>query len=532
MAQAIPSSSRHRLNFARVRSVLLGIILLALIMHLVIYLAFGAALIPFPYDYDQAEGFELNNAILLSQGACPYCSNNTFPFFASGYPPLFHFLMVPFVWFFGGAFWYGRLIIFASTLITALLIGYAVWRSEQHRALAIAAGLAFLSSNYIYHIGPLLRQHLLMVMFETLAVILAATAFGASKKPDRLRLALAFFALLCAGYTKQLAISTCAAVAIWVFLRNPRSAILYSFGLILAAGLVFAGWMVFTNGDWWLNIITSNQNPYITDQFTGLLGQFLRLHWPLLVLSGLLFAYELYFDRLSIFSIWWIVSLISTTGAGKWGAGDSYFATTLAASCILAGQFAARSWRGGWKMPLRISDQISRVTVLLVSSLLLIYALTVQKLPTSGPVFGPVASILGVEPLPGHRYPLYDAAGWVVGYAVTGHFPSADDYTNGDRILERVQATSGYVMSEDAGFSILAGREVVTNPVQLYNLYELGLYDPGELIAMLDHHEIGLVILRARFLPPPVLEAIERNYYVDDIIPMNGFTYELWVPQT
>ena len=38
----------------------------------------------------------------------------------------------------------------------------------------------------------------------------------------------------------------------------------------------------------------------------------------------LLAAYELYFSRLSVYSIWFVVSFASTVGAGKWGAGDSW----------------------------------------------------------------------------------------------------------------------------------------------------------------------------------------------------------------
>ncbi|MGB1288963.1 MAG: hypothetical protein ACPG7F_20685, partial [Aggregatilineales bacterium] len=118
------STSRH-LN---IQNTLLVIALVLMSIHLFIYLAYGAALIPFPFDYDQAEGYELNNAILLAQGGCPYCNNDEFPFYASGYAPFYHILMVPFVWLFGAGFWYGRLIIFLSTFITAGAIGYAIHR--------------------------------------------------------------------------------------------------------------------------------------------------------------------------------------------------------------------------------------------------------------------------------------------------------------------------------------------------------------------------------------------------------------------
>lgn len=526
---------------------LLAVAVVTMVIHFLIYLAFGISLIPFPFDYDQAEGFELNNAILLSQGRCPYCDNDVFPFYASGYAPFFHMVMVPFVWIFGPNFWYGRLIIFVATLITAWGIAYAVRRDTKSVWIPLVAGLSFLASNYIYHIGPLLRQHLLMVMLETLAVIVVANAFDQPDKQRRNLLLIGFTLLLLAGYTKQLAYSTVIAVFLWMFLRNPRTALFYGIGLAVMAALIFGAWMLITEGQWWVNIISSNQNPYITEQFTGLIKQFIRLHYPLLILAGLMVIYELYFTRLSVYSIWFVVSFASTVGAGKWGAGDSYFATTLASACILAGVFVARTWHSNWCFPEKnyivqftknalICNIFSRKLAypLVTATALLafvVYGFTVIKFPTSGAIFTTLAETLNIEPAPAHRYPLYDSAGWTVGYAVTGHFPSQDDYTNGWKIAQRVDEADGFVMSEDAGFSIQMGREVITNAVQLNNLYENDLYDPTELLSMIENHEFGLVITRARFFPDVVMVAIETYYRIDEKIPMNGFEYELWVPK-
>lgn len=519
---------------------LLLIITCILIGHVIIYTAFGLALIPFPYDYDQAEGFELNNAILLSRGQCPYCDNNIYPFYGSGYPPLFHILMVPFVWIFGPAYWYGRLIIFTATSATALTIGLAVYHTAKHKWVATLSGLAFLASNYIYHIAPLLRQHLLMVFFETLAVYLVGKFFESNKtsiKPNHLIWVILL--LLCAGYTKQLAISTCIAIFLWLLIRSPRMAFDFAWKLSVFAGFIFLFWMFVTNGQWWVNIISSNQNPYITEQFIGLLLQFLSLHWPLLVLSLLLLIYELYFSRLSIYSIWFLVSLISTLGAGKWGAGDSYFATTIVAMCIQSGIAISKTLKRDWHLPtnylsvllnsLNFNGAYALFSALTLF-ILLFYSLRVFKFPTSGPIFGDLARLMAIEPINGHRYPLYDSAGWTVGYAVTGHFPSPNDYTNGAKILDKVHQTKGLVMSEDAGFMILDGRDVITNAVQLNNLWQNGLYNPSNLIAMIEGREFGLIILRAGFFPEPVLNAIQVYYAIDETIPMNGFEYQLWRP--
>ena len=518
---------------------LLITITLMMLIHTIIYLVFGASLIPFPFDYDQAEGYELNNAVLMAQGNCPYCDNDTFPFYGSGYPPVFHIIMIPFVWLFGPAFWYGRLIIFASTFITAFAIYWAVKRDTNHRWIALIAGLAFISSNYIYHIGPLLRQHLLMVMFETLAVVLVANAFSVDKSQRTKRLIIAFSLLLIAGFTKQLAYSTCIAVSIWVFLRNPKTAIRYALGLVIGAGIIFAFWMLVTDGQWWINIISANQNPFVDGQFVGLFRQFARLHWMLILMGSIVILYELYFDRLSIYSIWFIASAANTTLAGKWGAGDSYFDTWLVSACLLSGIFVGRTLQNQWSFPdnyitqffRRFSIPNTRYAISLAGlGLFLLYSFTVFKIPTSG-IFSSITDTLNIEPLPSWRYPLYDPAGWTVGYAVTGHLPTQDDIENGWRIVEAVQNTDGYVMSEDAGFSFQADREVITNGVQLKNLWENDLYDPANLLTMIENYEFGLIILRADLFPPPILVAIEEHYAIDEIIPMNGFGYELWRPK-
>ena len=165
-------------NFGQ--KVLLGITLSVMILHFLIYVVYSIELIQFPFDYDQGEGFELVDTIYLSEGKMPYRDNETAPFYASNYPPIYHVVLIPFAWLFGPGYWYGRLVSFLGTLITAYAIGYAIYRAEKRREIALLMGLAFLASNYIYHIGPLFRQHYFMVMFEVVAVVLLAPPIRAT----------------------------------------------------------------------------------------------------------------------------------------------------------------------------------------------------------------------------------------------------------------------------------------------------------------------------------------------------------------
>lgn len=512
------------------RRIALGVALVLMTVHFAIYAVFALSLAGFPFDYDQGEGFELNDTVLFSQGQWPYRDNEVFPFYASNYPPLYHLILVPFVWLFGPEYWYGRLMGFAATLITALAIGYAVQRETRNRPVALLSGLAYLASNYIYHIGPLFRQHITMVMFETLAIVTLATLETAPR--PRRRMILALLLLLAAGYTKQLAIATCAAAFAYLALRGLRRA--FAWGAIFAAcaGALFLAINLSTGGEWWLNIITANVNDFSARQFFDLLRQFASLHGALLILAILFAAYELYFDRLSAYSVWFAAALASSVLSGKWGAGDSYFATAIAAMCIAAGIFTARSLNGEWRFPRWLASRLpARMPLVGAGALALfaLYGLAVVKIPLDGALIGPAAQALGIRT--NTKFPnFYDSAGWVEGYALLGQIPTAQDIANGWRIVDAVKGDPRPILSEEAAFSFRTGKPVITNPTQLLNLYRNGHYDPGALVRMIDEQAFGAVIFRARFYPQPILDAVDRAYRLKEAIPMNGFEYQVLYP--
>ena len=59
---------------------------------------------------------------------------------------------------------------------------------------------------------------------------------------------------------------------------------------------------------------------------------------------------------------------------------------------------------------------------------------------------------------------------YIGGYANIGHFTTQQGIEAGMRIVERIRASEKPVLSEEAGFSIVANREVISNPTQLRNL--------------------------------------------------------------
>ncbi len=521
---------------------------LLLLSQLLVLGAYAANLFAFPFDYDQGEGYELEAARYLSRFQLPYQDVDRFPFYSSNYPPLFHILLVPFVWLFGAAYWYGRAFSLACTLLTAGAIAYAVWRDSGRRGIASLAGMAFLASNTVYHQAPLFRHHSLMVLLETLAIVTLATAPGPIARLPRGRLALSFALVIAAGYTKQLAIFSMTAMAIYLILRAPRRAGRWLLGSALVGIVIFLAFQWLSGDEWWRQVIVSNANSPNLIQGWRLALLWLRLHAWLIVPAMLLLLYELYFARLSLYSLWLFFTLLfNGISSGGWGAGDNYYMTAIAATCILSGIFAARILTGGFSLPAHVYGRaIARLTplarrlaaprALLPALLYLGYALNSLYIPTEAFGFRQLAQLLGHQAnvLPGR--PFYDNARtadghYPPGYANIGHFTTDADVEAGQRIVTWLKQVRGPVISEDAGFALYANQPIITQPTLLYNLAGRGHFDSRDLIARIEARDFGAIVLRAPFFPADVLTAIAQNYEEATTISLNGFDYRILEPR-
>jgi len=363
-----------------------------------------------------------------------------------------------------------------------------------------------------------------MVMFEALAV--AAIAGFQHPRHGTRNLLLGLFFLLCAGYTKQLAVFTVVATLAYVFLRDVRKALLAGLGLAVTAGVLFLWLDWATGGQWMLNIIHANVNEFDYRQTIAFLQQWFRLHPVLIVLASALLLYELFWDRLSVYVLWFLFAVGMGLLSGKWGAGPAYFMTSIAAACVLAGRALMKL---GQALPRRW-PRASALVAVLAPLLFLTQAACTLHLPTAGPIFGPLARALGVHErlVQGDctTFDYYDSGG----YTQLGHLLTAEDYRAGERILRYVRESDGPPFSEEAAFNLLAGRAVVTNPTQLLNLYQNDLLDTSDIVARIAAEEFGVVVFRAQFYPQPVLEAIGRHYRPVEHICMNGFYYRILLP--
>lgn len=502
----------------RAAAVLLAAALLAYLWHLLVYLNYSVSLFRFPFDYDQGEGFELYDTLLHARGQSPYRDASQYPFYTSIYPPVFHLITVPLVWAFGPQMWTGRLVGFAASLIAAAAIGWAVHRETRHAATALLSGLAFLASNYVYHIGPLFRQHITMVALETLAIVVVA-GFDRSDHSPRRTIVWTVVLLLAAGFTKQLAVSTAAAALAFLFLRCPLRAVKAAGALVVSAALLFGGLQLATGGHWFTGVVLANVNEFSFDQAAAITRQWAGLHAVLIALAALRLIYETYASRLSAYAIWFVFSAAAGLASGKFGAGESYFVTAVAAACLLSGLAVGKAIRWAETRQQLLAGGLVSVVALAY----LVQARLVLHMPTRGPLFEPVARLLRLPPDAGY----YDSQG----YTQLGRPPDAADIQAGWQIAGAIAAADGPPLSEEAGFPLAVGQPVIGNPFPLLMLYRSGHYDPSEFVRQIDAQAFGLVVLRAQFYPDPILQAIGRAYQPMSEIRMNGFTYRLLGPR-
>jgi len=499
--------------------------------YLIVYVVYAVDLFRWPFDYDQGEGFELYDAILYSQGEWPYRDNAVYPFYASNYPPLFHLLIVPLFPVFGQGVIAGRIVSFTATLVIGGAIFVVVRRKVGGGLIPLVSGLAFFASNYVYQIGPLCRMHLTMVMFETLAI--AFIAEFEHPRHGRRNLILGLLMLLCAGYTKQMAVFTVVAALSYVFLRDVKRAIAAGVVLLAVTGTIFWLLNVSTEGQWWVNTIQANVNEFDYRQTVFLFGQWFQLHTVFVLLAAGHLVYELFWDRLSAYSLWFFFSLGAGALSGKWGAGFGYFTTAVAAACLTSGLALGRLRKVGCRPKIagrRVPVAGPALLAILVPVLYLLQAPRMLHIPTTGPVLGSLARVLGVDDtlIEGDctTFQYHDT----MGYTQLGHLLTAGDYAVGEEILNYVRTADGPALSEEAMFSLLVDEPVVTNPTQLLNLYKNNLLDTTGIVERINRQEFGVVIFRAQFYPQPVLEAIGQNYRPVEHLCMNGFYYHILWP--
>lgn len=537
-------------------------------LYLLVYVLYARSVFSFPFDYDQGEGFELYDAVRLARGENIYLDNSVFPFYSSNYPPVYRTLLVPLVWLFGPKLWPARAFTFACSLMIGVLIFIAARRqlassvspsSPFHPLtlftvlIPLISALSFFAANYVYQIAPLARAHLPMVMFALAGAVCLER--GLDHRPpttgvspamvDRRSSAVAFlgiFLLMTAGFTKLQAIDGLAAGFAFLLLRRPKA-----FGVALpvciaVTAFIALGMNALSGGQFWVNVVAANVNEYVIENTWATYGQWFNLQAPLIICSLIYVLWDVIlavrarsWQPITLWSLYFVTGSAMGMLTGKWGAGPAYLIAAIAVSCICTAGLIGRV--GGWSEERAVRGEKRAVSpyaprpalyLLLAALIFLAQASRNIHLPVTGRVFGPLAWLVGVADQPSvyPPYPYYDS----IGYTQLGHFLDLADIENGWALVHRLQQVNGPVLSEEAMLTLWAGKDVVSNPTQLLNLYKNGTLDTSRMIAMIRARKFGAVVFRAQFYPGDVKEAIVENYAWTHMYRINGFEYWILLP--
>lgn len=319
----------------------------------------GLAGLGFPYQLDYGEGFLLHFVRAWSQGQPIYKGIEGYPYVMANYPPLTLALALALTPLLGISYAAGRIwILLAITAATGLIVAWV--RREGRRWLpALAAGLLFAGSPYVYHWAPLFRVDLpgLALTLGGLYVVAWGWRPGTThpviasraKQSPTWAFWLATILFVAALYAKQSFLFAPAAALAYLLVVDRRAAVAMAAAMAGLGGGLFLLLTALTGGGFWYGLVASNVNPFLWPEFWKQLGDFFGTFAPLAALTAWYLADKFLLDRsaplrirLSPLDFYLPASLASLWFAGKAGAWENYFFEALAALALAAGLGLAR----------------------------------------------------------------------------------------------------------------------------------------------------------------------------------------------
>jgi glycosyl transferase family 87 len=464
--------------------------LVALFIQFVVYLAHAATILPYPFDIDQGEGYDINAGWLLAQGRPIYTDNQSFPYFSSNYPPVYSLAVAVAIGAWGPTPLAGRAVSFIATLALAALIFLAA-RARSNGVGGLVAVGCFWLSNYVFHVTPLARVN-------ALTALLALAGLLCLSRQRPAWLALCGGLLLAAVYTKPTAVDAVAAGLVYLWLRRPRLGLIVG-GALALGGLALAAMLdLTTQRAFSLNVVAGNVNPFIPTQLVDYFLNFAVLHAVPLALALFVVARAVRCRHLDQLHLFLLAGLAMAVGVGKWGAGESYFLSAIVASAVLAGETAGRL--------------VARQSKLAAPIALLLLAQSAVSAHGALSAWLPGLSDRGLQA------------------SSLAREPTRADLERGHGIVTRLRAMPGPGLVEDPSFELAAGKQVVGNSTHLRNLHQAGLWQPDHLVADVTAKRYHTVVLNAELYPEPVLAAIGRHYFLFETVDVYGARQQVFVP--
>jgi hypothetical protein len=316
-------------------------LILAQGLAVLLFLRHGWQALSFPYPLNYGEGPLLDQSVRLAAFENIYRTDlSAPPYVIANYPPLFMVAQVPFVWLFGPAMWYGRLISLVSVAAVALFVGLTLHALTRDRIAALAGALIFPAMPYVVRWSSLSRV-------DSLGLALSwAGLFVVARWPQkRWSVFISALLLVAAVYTRQTYfLAAPLAAFVWLAAQGQRRRALQTAAIAGGASLLlFAALNISTGEGFFLNTVTANLNDFRWERVSlNALGALLAC--PVLLLSSL--AFLLLTPRKGN-SAWWLVapyliaSIPTAVLVGKVGSDVNYLLELSAALGLATGAFIA-----------------------------------------------------------------------------------------------------------------------------------------------------------------------------------------------
>jgi hypothetical protein len=475
------------LPVARGLKLLLAALVAALLLHFAVFLNATLAYVVYPYEGKSVvEGVTLHNSMQYLHGEQPYHAPGELPFRSLVYPPAHEMILAGFLGIVGPSLYAARIFSLLCVLGAALTVGLTVRRHTKSWTASFFGGmLVFCCYGLTGQWLEQVRSDALMLLLLASGTSLADRAVSRNRMP-----AGGLVILLLAVFTKQVAIFAPAAVALFLWFRSRRTAIIWGASFAACALAVFGAMEAWSGG--WFSFYTikvpfsSGMEFSKIDLASTFFGSVWILLWGALAVAipgGVRKSAGLGEASPGIVLWAWTLGgalVFSFVQSLKWGAALNAFVPLIPALAALGGisldALMRRFKEPGW----------GRIAV--------------------------VAAALAQVAMISYRPTL----------------PSEADRTAQKRIAQWVRAARGDVfVSVFSSQVYLNGKEYFGDDVTIGDLVRAGQWQGGLLIEKIRSGGFSAMILRPNLEPPDFAAAVRERYVSAERIPVPG-TLSKW----
>lgn len=396
--------------------------------------------VPYPYQIDYGEGYNLFFTKLWASGTWNW-DISTEPYITLMYGPVYFILTVPFTWLFGLNFAVGRTMMAIATAVSCVFVGLIVYQIAKSKLLALLGGLLPLTQPIIRDWGMQSRVDPLATMFSIIGIWIVV------KFKDSKWFWLSPIFLTLSFYTKVNMVGIVAVVVFLLFSKKWKKLITFTIvtGMLTLVPLLayrpLLDHMIFYNymprWDFAIQILLP-----ITMFLVPIAG---------ILLIGL---YYMKWNKSTLTTIWMIGAVvISSLLLIKKGSSHNYYLEAVCAISVI----------GVLGLPL-LSEYLCKLYQWRWAGALVAVAMILPIVTTINP----------------HVFPMPDA-----------------EYTRAvEDVIELIGDTEEPVPTENAGLVVIAGKELLVEPMLFTNMANMGRWDESKYVHDIETQRFDYLVLR------------------------------------